>query len=78
MTSSLFSRVCKLQAQVTPPTPAIRHVSRVVCRKGDEEAALELAKANGFDPDNEDHLLILRQIVTPVGQSAYSCPPYGG
>ena len=75
MAGSLLSRLDKLEAQVVPPK-AIRPVIQVVCRSGDEDDALELAKANGFDPDNEDHFLIMRQIVTPAGQRAEPFPPY--
>ena len=35
----------------------------IVCNKGDEEAAMELVKSRGFDPDNDSHYLILRSLV---------------
>ena len=73
--STLAARLEKLEAKVAPPE-ANRRFWSVVCNKGDEEAATELVKSRGFDPDNESHYLILRSIVTPTGQDVQRFEPY--
>ena len=75
MASTLAARLEKLEARVAPPE-ANRRCWSVVCNKGDEEAATELAKSRGFDPDNESHYLIMRSIVTPAGQDVKRFEPY--
>jgi hypothetical protein len=54
-----------------------RRVFRIIAGEHDTKAALVLAREHGFDPDdkNSDDLLILRSIVVPEGQPAYSKAP---
>ena len=75
MASTLAARLEKLEVRVAPPE-ANRRCWSVVCNKGDEDAATELAKSNGFNPDDESHYLILRSLVTPAGQEVQPREPY--
>ena len=69
------ARLEKLEGQFPSPE-TVRRYWQVVCNKGDENAAMELVKSRGFDPDNESHFLILRSIVTPTWQDAERFEPY--
>ncbi len=57
---------------------AERRVIRIVAGENDGEAAYALARANGFNPDDErsNDLIVLRNIVTPKGQEPWKGEPY--
>ena len=69
MASILANRIDKLAAKL-PPATRTRRVIRIVANKEDEVAALELAKAEGYDPEKDNHVVIIRLIAgvkdTPV------------
>ena len=77
MANPLLARLDKLETKLPAPKRPRRVIS-IVAGKHDTEEAAALARENGFDPDdaNSNDLLILRQIVSPHGQPAYSKPPY--
>ena len=75
MANPLTARLEKLEAQFPSPE-TVRRYWQVVCNKGDEDAARELVKSRGFDPDNESRYLILRSIVTPAGRDVERFKPY--
>lgn len=73
MSSNLSGRIGRLEDRF--PAPArLPRVIRVLARQGQEDEALRLAAAEGFDPDNGD-IVIMRSIVTPRGQSGCHIPP---
>ncbi len=77
MANPLLARLDKLETKLPVPKRP-RRVITIVAGKHDTDAALALARENGFDPDDEnsDDLLILRSIVVPEGQPAYAKAPY--
>ncbi len=77
MSNPLLARLDKLETKLPVPKRP-RRVITIVAGKHDTEAALALARENGFDPDdaNSNDLLILRSIVSPAGQPPYSQAPY--
>ena len=75
MANPLTARLEKLEGQFPSPE-TVRRYWQVVCNKGDENAAMELVKSRGFDPDNDSHYLIMRSLVTPAGLEVKPCEPY--
>ena len=71
MSNPLIARLDKLETKLPPPKRPGRVIS-IVAGEHDREAAMALARENGFDPDDENSsdLLILHSIVSPAGQGA--------
>ena len=72
--SALGARLDKLERGLPEPVRQGR-VFRVIAGENDEPEAHRLLASEGYDPDNGD-LAIVRIIVSPAGQPAYSEPPY--
>lgn len=75
---NLSARLSRVEGQVSAQK---RHCDRkvfcVVLAKGDDEAAIALARLHGLREDDENHLLILQSVVTPNdGRPRYQEPPY--
>jgi hypothetical protein len=68
-------RLGKLETKLpAPQTP--RRVITIAAGANEREAAISLARAHGFDPDDNDSsdLLILRSIVNPNGKPYLKAP----
>ena len=76
MTNPLTARLDKLESKLPVPKPPGRVIG-IVAGKHDTEAALALVGERlRSDDENSNDLLILRSIVSPEGQPAYSKSPY--
>lgn len=65
------------QAAAVTQKQAERRVIRIIAGENDGQAAYALARANGFDPDDDESndLIILHTIKTMPGKPPYSEPP---
>ena len=72
MSNPLIAKLDKLETKLPPPQRPGRVIS-IVAGEHDRQAAMALARENGFDPErsNSSDLLILRSIVTPAGKAPY-------
>ena len=66
MASILANRIDKLSARLPAAAPS-RRVIRIVANKEDEAAALELARAEGYDPEKDNDVIIIRLIAGAKG-----------
>ena len=71
MPTALASRLGKLEARLPNPRP--HRVIQIVASNHDEAKALELAKAEGYDPERDDNLVILN-LITGVSSSERAGP----
>ena len=67
--NALSNRLARIEASM-PENPTENRVIRIICRKGEEDAALERLRREGKDPDDANTLVILRLIVHAGHQSA--------
>ena len=61
--NALSNRLARIEANM-PENPTENRVIRIICRKGEEDAAVEKLRREGQDPDDADTLVILRAIVS--------------
>ena len=63
MQNALSNRLARIEASM-PDDHTEHRVFRVICRKGEEDAALEKLRKEGHKPDDANTLVILRTIVS--------------
>lgn len=73
MSSVLHTRLARLEEKAAPKAKEPARVIRLVTSQEEYEAALELAKAEGYDPEGGD-IAIIRLIVPAPGQPPVDCP----
>lgn len=74
MSSVLHTRLARLEEKALPKAKEPARVIRLVTSQEEYEAALELAKAEGYDAEGGD-IAIIRIVVPAPGQPPVDCPP---